>query len=107
MFATTSYRVLGALSKLELSSACTNAIRQPVVGKISKLAGKSTSFTERLLSSAAAASDSYHYILVGGGTASCVLAKRLLETNPGYKILVLEAGSPDFEHKHIKIPAGK
>lgn len=105
MFATTSYRVLGALSKLELSSACTNAIRQPVVGKISKLAGKSTSFTERLLSSAAAASDSYHYILVGGGTASCVLAKRLLETNPGYKILVLEAGSPDFEHKHIKIPA--
>jgi choline dehydrogenase-like flavoprotein len=100
MFATTSYRVLGCLSKLELSSACSNVIR----GKVLKV-GKSSSFTERLLSSAAAATESYNYILVGGGTASCVLAKRLLETNPDYKILVLEAGSPDFNHKHIKVPA--
>lgn len=47
------------------------------------------------------------YILVGGGTASCVLAKRLVKEDPGSKVLVLEAGSPDFEHKYIKIPSGK
>mmetsp|Transcript_15670 Transcript_15670/g.39865 ORF Transcript_15670/g.39865 Transcript_15670/m.39865 type:complete len:567 (+) Transcript_15670:1-1701(+) len=56
-------------------------------------------------SAAASATDKYDYILVGGGTASCALAKRLLDANENYRLLVLEAGSPDYEHKHIKVPA--
>ena len=60
----------------------------------------------RKLLSTAAASGEYNYILVGGGTASCVLAKRLLDANPDHKVLVLEAGSSDYDDRFIRIPAG-
>lgn len=81
MFATTSCRLLGAAP----------AVRGGL---------------GRKLLSTAAASGEYNYILVGGGTASCVLAKRLLDANPDHKVLVLEAGSSDYDDRFIRIPAG-
>jgi hypothetical protein len=47
----------------------------------------------------------FDYIIIGGGTAGCVLANRLSE-NESKSVLVLEAGSKDFKHKYIQIPAG-
>lgn len=50
-------------------------------------------------------SQTYDYIIVGGGTAGCVLANRL-SAYESKRVLVLEAGSPKFEKKYMKIPAG-
>jgi heterodisulfide reductase subunit A-like polyferredoxin len=48
-------------------------------------------------------SQQFDYIIIGGGTAGCVLANRLSED--GTKaVLVLEAGSNEFSHKHIQTP---
>jgi hypothetical protein len=48
--------------------------------------------------------DSYDYIIAGGGLAGCLLADRL--SADGKKVLVLEAGRPDYTNIMIRIPAG-
>ncbi|TKA64898.1 hypothetical protein B0A55_10488 [Friedmanniomyces simplex] len=47
----------------------------------------------------------YDYVIVGGGTASCVLASRLSE-DAGVTVLVVEAGQSDLTHLMSRIPVG-
>ena len=45
----------------------------------------------------------HDYVIVGGGSASCVLARRLTEEQDA-EVLLLEAGTPD-DRRDIQIPA--
>jgi len=51
-----------------------------------------------------AVKDGYDYIIAGGGLAGCLLADRL--SADGKKVLVLEAGTPDYNAMIVRIPAG-
>ena len=53
---------------------------------------------------AKATGEGYDYIIAGGGLAGCLLADRL--SAEGKKVLVLEAGSPDYTSMLVRIPAG-
>lgn len=48
--------------------------------------------------------NSYDYIIAGGGSAGCVLARRLSD-DPGIKVLLVEAGGSD-RHPLFHMPAG-
>jgi choline dehydrogenase-like flavoprotein len=50
-------------------------------------------------------SEPYDYIIAGGGLAGCVLAERL-SADPTKRVLVLEAGRPDYDNLFIRMPAG-
>jgi len=62
-------------------------------------------------STAAEAADAtrqqWDYIIVGGGTAGCLLANRLTSgKGSNARVLILEAGSGDYNHPMVRIPAG-
>jgi choline dehydrogenase-like flavoprotein len=48
--------------------------------------------------------DSYDYVIAGGGSAGCVLARRLSD-DPSIKVLLIEAGGSD-RHPLFHMPAG-
>ena len=48
----------------------------------------------------------YDYIIAGGGLAGCVLAERLSAADESKRILILEAGRPDYDNFFIRMPAG-
>lgn len=51
------------------------------------------------------AKEAYDYIICGGGLAGCVLADRL-SADGTKRVLMLEAGRPDYNNLYIRIPAG-
>lgn len=46
----------------------------------------------------------FDIIVVGGGTAGCVVASRLLQRKPTLSILILEAGEDLSQNPHIYSP---
>ncbi|KAI9695825.1 MAG: hypothetical protein M1820_008380 [Bogoriella megaspora] len=52
----------------------------------------------------APSNDQYDFIIVGGGTAGCVLASRLIQRNQSLKIGLIEAGKDVTHHPHVSKP---
>lgn len=50
-------------------------------------------------------SEPFDFIIAGGGLAGCLLAERL-SSDGTKRVLMLEAGSPDYKNTFIRIPAG-
>lgn len=44
---------------------------------------------------------SFDYVIVGGGTAGCVIARRLAESLPDKKILMIEGGGSEHKNETV------
>lgn len=49
--------------------------------------------------------DTYDYVVCGGGTAGCVIARRLSE-NLNATVLILEAGPNNVDLENVHMPGG-
>ena len=54
---------------------------------------------------AMAAEALYDYIIIGGGTAGCVLASRLIERQSSLSILLIEAGADVTNNPYVAKPS--
>jgi len=97
------------------SSACASYVSVWLAAAVfvgSILFGLAVGFSKKnQFSTAAEAADAtrqqWDYIIIGGGTAGCLLANRLTSKKGGSKrVLVLEAGSGDYNNPMVRIPAG-
>ena len=46
----------------------------------------------------------FDYLIIGAGSAGCVLAKRIVDTNK-FSVLLIEAGPKDY-HPFLHFPSG-
>jgi choline dehydrogenase-like flavoprotein len=87
------FKILALMNAAAVVSATTATGAAPIANLNSAHATESKAVVE-----------SYDYIITGGGLAGCLLADRL--SADGKKVLVLEAGSPDYNSMLVRIPAG-
>jgi len=90
------FQILQVLALLNAASSvsATTAAGAPPVSNLNRAHALETK----------AVKDGYDYIIAGGGLAGCLLADRL--SADGKKVLVLEAGTPDYKAMIVRIPAG-